>query len=139
MITLRAGESGDVNFVMNSWLKSCRKTYKTISADDYYRDYGQLCERLLRAANCLVACDNEDPTFIHGYLVYTMKGEIPVVHWAYVKDSFRKLGIFKTMLKTLEPELLKDPKHPVVITFQGAKYPLIKNHFKFVHKPELRY
>lgn len=49
----------------------------------------------------MMAYDPEDepPNDLYGYLVFEDGFDRPVVHYAYVKDEYRKKGVLKYMLK----------------------------------------
>jgi GNAT superfamily N-acetyltransferase len=60
----------------------------------------------------LVACDTVDPNVIYGYLVKGTYlegslGEVPVVHYLYVKAAFRKMGIARTLVEASKVPLDK--------------------------------
>jgi hypothetical protein len=64
----------------------------------YYSAHHKVIERLLQQSQVLVACSVSDPTQLFGYLVHQNVQDLPVVHYAYVKHSFRKMGIMRLLL-----------------------------------------
>lgn len=101
-ISIRSHRDSDLPFIFNSWLKS----YKTrsqfarrITDEVFYQWHKRVIERILgREALVLVATPSDDSNTILGYLVMERQGEQAVIHFAYVKTSFRKLGIAKQLM-----------------------------------------
>jgi hypothetical protein len=98
-IHFRALEPKDVNFLLNSWLKSFRPSCPLVSDEVYFREQKRLVLRLLEDTNVLLACDPVDPGVIWGYLVGASDGQgFGVVHWVYTKHALRKFGIARALL-----------------------------------------
>lgn len=96
-IELRGLTEKDLPFVFATWLHAYKKeSYfaKRIKRDVFFKEHHRLIELLLGKSQILVAHPIGEPDVILGYLVYTSG----VVHFAFVKPEFRKLGIAKTML-----------------------------------------
>lgn len=99
LITTRPGTLEDINFVYATWLKGLRygnDWFLLIDQDVYFKHYHDVIETILSRPNTAirVACLVEDPSVIIGYSVY----EGPVVHWAFVKKPWRKIGICKDLM-----------------------------------------
>src|SRR5271165_681887 len=96
--TIRLGNKEDLPFIFSTWLKSFRYSSsfaKEIDNETYYKFHQQVIERILsRSPSIYIACDQLHPDTVFGYIVY----EGPVLHFAYVKKSFRKLGIARALL-----------------------------------------
>lgn len=111
-VLIRPVETADVNFIFNSWLKSYRHgSYfaKKIRDTVFYKYHHMVCDAILRrpTTRVLMACDPEDPSVIYGYLVYEkLNTDLHnwgyVLHYAYVKSPFRKLGVGAELLKASE-------------------------------------
>ncbi len=119
--TIREGNEGDHNLVLNSWLRSyrfgaswsflgaahhaCRmchapaKAAQDVPEDVYYSDDGHqgVVKRSLAAGELLCVVDPEMPEVVYGWLVH----EGPVLHYAYVKDAWRGRGVFRALLSRL--------------------------------------
>lgn len=87
-------------FIFNSWLKSYQSshTVRNIAAPVYFDFHHKLIELILQKCNVLVACEIADHNQLYGYLVYEKVEDIPVFHYAYVKHSFRQMGILGLLL-----------------------------------------
>ncbi len=96
IVTTRAYHEGDKALVLASWLKGLYygdSWFSLIPKDIFMKAYHALLERLLDApgVEIKVACLKDDPEVILGYAVYTNT----VLHWIFVKKSWRKIGIAK--------------------------------------------
>lgn len=102
----------DTNFLFNSYLKSYRGALanKKISNSVYFKNGQKILANYIQSvgAKIVVACDPEDKNSIFGYMLFNV--ERNEIFFAYVKEPFRRLGVFKTML--LESKL--DVTKPVV-------------------------
>lgn len=90
---------GDRNFVLSSWLKSnlASRDHRDIRREVYYEFLTPVVSSILERAVCLVLCDIESPDHIYGYIVYE-PGELLVVHYVFVKHSFRRFGFAKMLI-----------------------------------------
>ena len=85
----REAKDDDLNFILNSWLKSNRHNYSHIDNDTYYRQYKNHVVELLQNSVTLIACSEEDPDHIYGYITF----EDGIMHYLYIKYTFRKMGM----------------------------------------------
>jgi len=94
---IRSPDVEDLNFILDTWLKSYRqhsKTFKSfISSKDYTDGYRKVILTLLQHSTVHIAHSIDDKNQIYGYAV-SNKG---VVHYVYVKSPFRRFGIAKTL------------------------------------------
>jgi len=97
VVVVRPATEADVSFIFNSWLKSYRPQCKAVSNPVYYQFQHELIEHLLARCSVQVACNASDASQIYGYLVSEHMEGIQVVHFAYVKHSFRQLGIMRKL------------------------------------------
>ena len=94
-IKLRNANSEDVSFVFNSWLKSYRNALacKNVPNEIYFNEHHKLIERLVKDNKVVVACSETDANELYGYIVAGQSEGIFVLHYIYVKHSFRNMGI----------------------------------------------
>src|SRR3972149_1030541 len=105
-MSIRGGEKDDLPFIISTWLKSYRQAgygVKLIRQDVFFRHFHDLIESILNSAEIYIAAVKDSPSTIVGYLV---AGE-EVLHYAYVKSPFRRMGI-ATELLTLLPQSVKE-------------------------------
>ncbi len=107
---------GEENFIYNSWLHSYRSSQfaRPIESKTYYAFHHAIIERLLArtTTNVLIAAHSATPDVILGYLVLETPSHMPlncatmpVAHFLYVKQPFRRLGIAKALVAHLKPKL----------------------------------
>lgn len=101
----------DHNFILSSWLKSFHgsKFAGSLAADVYWTAYGETIRRLLADPDIkvTVACTTDDADQILGYIVHADSARAPVVHYLYVKQTFRRLGIARQLMN----KVLADRKY----------------------------
>ncbi len=91
----------DVGFCFNSWLKSFKGAFfaKDIHPKTYFANHHMLVGELLQSCTTLVACAESDPTEIYGFICAEYMDATLVIHYIYVKHTFRNLGIAKQLLE----------------------------------------
>lgn len=103
----RTGEAGDEAFVYSSWLKSYAKALGGTAGPRaaYFASQHERIERLLArpGTQVLVACDPSDAREVWGYVVLEVRPQGNVVHWAYVKQMFRRFGFGTELLRRAAP------------------------------------
>lgn len=107
-ISIRDGLEGDVSFIFSSWLKSFRGGSglftKYVDNTIYFSEQHKVIERLLKRCTVKIATDPADPATIYGYVVYERMDGILIVHYAYVKQTFRAMGVLRQLLKSIDQD-----------------------------------
>lgn len=108
MLILRPSRTNDINFVYSSWLKCYREDSpltKYTRRRLFFEGHQKILDGLLASpqVQVIVACDGEEQDLIYGYLAY----EPGVLHFIYVKEAFRKMGIAKQLMSKLDLENFK--------------------------------
>lgn len=100
-IQIRPINQLDVGFLFNSWLKSFRGAFfvKDIHPKTYYGLHHKVIGSLLQTADTMVACDPNDSTQIYGFICAEQLQGSLVVHYIYVKHTYRNLGIANLLLQ----------------------------------------
>lgn len=97
----------DLGFVLNSWLKSYRNSdfAKHVPNDVFFDEHKAVIGNLLKKAKLEIVCNSEDEDQIYGYVCHDrLPSNIPVIHYAYFKYSFRHLGLAHKFIKQCVPE-----------------------------------
>lgn len=113
-IKLRAPMKDDSAFIYNSWLKSYRNSdfAKSQCNTVYYDNHKEVLTALLTRSLVVVACNPGDENHVFGYLVYEeLAGNNTIVHYVYVKHTYRRSGIAKQMLDTV-----RKSKNPILVS-----------------------
>jgi len=97
---IRNADNGDINFIVNSWLKSYRASCPLVSDLVYFDYQKRLIMKIFETATVTLAIDPDDPAHIFGYIVH----EGSVIHYCYVKHSLRRFGIARALLATIKAD-----------------------------------
>lgn len=123
-VYVRFANPSDINFITSSWLKSFRDGYfnGTVSNRVYYNQHHKILESLVPRASVLVACNAEQPDQIFGWICFEVLDRHLVLHYLYVKDAFRQIGmaqkLFDFVMDSQELDLIKNR---VLTTHQTEK------------------
>ena len=102
MYKIRLMVPSDKNFIYRSWLQSYKHDSPMtvfIGRDFFFKIQQKIVDTIFSRddTKTIIACDENDEEIIFGFLVYQPK----IIHYVYVKEPFRKLGIATTLLKEL--------------------------------------
>lgn len=111
-ITIREYQSDDTAFIFSSWLRSFKTSFfaKDIANKVYFWHQHKLIENIVsEGGKILVACDPEDTSVVYGWIVYShlSRHGLPCLHYIYVKQSFRGLGMAKALVKAAKIDTSK--------------------------------
>lgn len=89
---------GDRNFVFDTWLNGLyfgNDWFKEIPSHIYFKEYQKVIDKIVSREDVkiLVACLVQDEEVALGYCAFDDER----VHWIFVKDSWRKMGIAKSL------------------------------------------
>ncbi len=96
--------SEDKAFVYSTWLRNYKHSSyfaKRIRPVVFFAGHHALLDHLFNKPEimCAIACSPEDPGQIFGYLAYQLRPK-PILHFIFVKDDFRKMGVARTLIKS---------------------------------------
>lgn len=106
---IRDPKEADISFIYATWLNSYYSDshYAYYNNDQarncvrktiYFESYRQIIDHILLDAKVKVACKQDDEDVIFGYLVHEPK----LIHYCFVKDAFRGLGVAKSLLESAD-------------------------------------
>jgi hypothetical protein len=100
-ILIRPATTDDYGYILASWSRELHKTtpYNFIPNPIFFPHQRKVINQLLGTSQVTVACIDDSPNDIVGYLVaqpYDQQNLI--VHWAGVKGIYRRLGVLKELL-----------------------------------------
>lgn len=100
-IAIREAQEGDIPFIFSSWLKSFRSGLMNKEVDNtiYFSEHHKLTERLLKRSTTLMAVSPDDPATIYGYICFEKIEGLFVLHYVYVKHTFRAMGVMRQLMK----------------------------------------
>lgn len=99
-IVIRPIAQIDVSFIFSSWLRSFKSAFfaRDIHPTTYYGNHHELIAELIATSKTYVACSASDSTEIYGFICGEHIGTTFVLHYIYVKHTFRNLGIGRQLL-----------------------------------------
>jgi hypothetical protein len=134
-VLIRPATEADVAFIFNSWLKSYRNTMQAVLNPVYFEFQHKAIENLLKKCQVQVACSSTNNTELYAYLVYEQIEGINVLHYAYTKHTYRRLGLQKKLAVELK---LQNGGFYTHATPTGKKI-IAEKGYKFVYNPYLGY
>ena len=118
--TVRSMRPSDLNLILNSWMLSNRWTEAKMENVGYFPSMERKIRMILERATVTVFC-NENVDQVYGWCCYESYPGCHIVHYAYLKNSFREFGIFR---KFAEETFTKD--RPIYITHSTKKLDYLK-------------
>jgi ribosomal protein S18 acetylase RimI-like enzyme len=136
-IRLRPSVEEDLPFIYNSWLKSYRFSHfgEKITNTIYFTDHHKVLENLIKHSKVIVACNPEDPSQVYGYIVGGAREGVFLLHFLYVKHTFRNMGIGKTLLDAMG----HDSSSAAVYTHHTRMADKLASKHNFVYHPYLMF
>jgi hypothetical protein len=110
-ISIREALDTDASFIFRTWLRSYRTSLfaRQMSNETYYGNHKVLVEAALRGCRVIVAVDPEDPDHIIGWSCFLPSSDLVTVHYVFVKEQFRGMGIMKILLQQVLPNFPNTP------------------------------
>lgn len=136
-VRLRPATEVDVPFVFNSWLRCYRHSQNTRGCDNpvYFAQHHKVLEGLCKQAEIIIACNAEDISQIYGYVAHESVEDVPVIHFIYVKEIYRKFGVAKILLEALSV----NKETPLFYTHRTFISEALEKRYKMVYNPYLSY
>lgn len=103
-IDIREAVAEDVPFLYDTWLRSYRdgsRTAKQVNGKLYFDSQRKVIDRIISTPGCstLVAVNPSDHGQIFGWLCGEALQQSIVLHYGYVKSTFRKHGVFGALVR----------------------------------------
>ncbi len=98
-VAIREAGPGDEGFLFRTWLEGHRVGSPAFGSrlrkDAYFALHHDKVERLLSRSQVWIACLEDAPDVIAGYIVVEQPN---VIHWAFIRDGFKRLGILRLLI-----------------------------------------
>jgi len=102
----------DEDFIYDSWIRSVKCPTKAVT--DMTRC---LIDHVIGEGNIRVYCDDDDHDHILGWIAHGQIEATPLLHFLFVKKSFRGNGIGYDLLSDVYPEDKRDKSSPVFCSY----------------------
>lgn len=98
LVLIRDGCDGDINLIFATWLRGLyygNDLFNSMKKDNFMKRYHDVIQLVLNKTGLIIkiAALKEDPDCVLGYSV----SQESVLHWVYVKQAWRRLGIAKAL------------------------------------------
>lgn len=101
---IRKPVPSDVEFMLKTWLREMRRSFPRNFPDRlYYNEFQKVILALTRKSDARVICAADDPNYIAGFVVGNAypEAQSAVVHFAYMRPPFRRMGLTTESLKDM--------------------------------------
>lgn len=131
LIVIRPYEpSIDKEFVYANWLRKYKEqSYfaKRIRNVIFFKEHHKIIDHIMSkpSTTVVVASSKDEPDVNAGFMVYEKTAEIPTIHFVYVKEVYKNMGVATTLLATqsIDPNHLKFTHWTFVMNDLIQKYP----------------
>ncbi len=117
---MRPASKADVSFIYNSWLKSFYDNSswaKQIPPKIFFDNHKKVITHIMNSSGMVIAANPDEPSQIFGYGIFQQtSGDIAVIHYLYVKQPYRKLGIGTALFDNIKHQCRHDPVFPCLGT-----------------------
>lgn len=143
MIKIREHLESDLPFVYNSMLKNLWADYKA-SLDKnefiegiknpFFMTKKRELAKLFSRSQIIIAASPDDENQILGYIIFKKYDGLQILHYVYVRSTFRRFAVSKALLKHCEFE----PNEPIIITYKNGNLGFITKDKTTIYKPEAK-
>lgn len=134
---IRDRVEADIPFLFSSWLNSSfdASLENALGFKDgsHFAHHKRIVEALLARSVVLVACEEDDEDHVLGWFCFELLPENVVAHYAYVKNGYRRLGVFRRLWQVANP----DNQRAFVSTVGRVHQDLLKAGWPLVHDPHV--
>lgn len=140
MIKIRRSLPSDEAFILKCWIKGYGKSPYALDMDkeEYFARFTPHAQALLKYAEVVVAVSAEDEDQILSFAVYERTPTSLIVHYIYTKQIFRRIGIARQLLATLQENVDMGKKFCTAYSKSLKHYPFKYNPI-FLIKEDKRY
>lgn len=133
-ILIRLKTENDDNFVCSTWIRNqyASLPYNFMTWNVFKDNKCQEIEEIFTVSQTLIACLSDDPETILGFLTYSTLNSQFIIHYAYVKQAYRKNKIMTDLLETAIP---KYEQELLVCSNINQSYPYLKKHLQLTYNP----
>lgn len=99
-LIMRPATPDEMDFVLDSWLKSYKfSPWAGVQENHkYFVNQREAIEALLARGAVLTVAEWPETERVAGYICHEHKDSVDVVHYVYVKDHWRKMGVGKSLV-----------------------------------------
>lgn len=102
----------DLGYIIGCWMHNARimNRHSWINNDDWSDYYKHHVIQLLAQSYIKIICDDKDPSFILGFMVYQFDiNNHLAVHFIYVGHDYQRFGVAASLIENVYPDSLNKP------------------------------
>lgn len=105
----RVAIESDIPFIYDAWMKTMKGSfpYKSMPSHLFNKEFKKHITKIIDSSEAFVLCNETDPHQLYSFVVGSRLFDIPVIHFAYTKSIFWKMGLMKKLLKETFPEVFE--------------------------------
>ena len=125
---LRSFVEADKPFIYNSYMFSYHdySDLRIVPKILYNTNQLEVINWLFAHAEILIICFPEEPDAIIGYIIHQIVNNVLIIHYVYIKNSFRGQGMFQKIVEPLVP-LTTEETTTVIATHITTGYFKVRN------------
>lgn len=131
-IRIRLADISDYGYILETWTKNFHATHpwNFIPNSIYFPWQTARINSILSQVTPLVACLDDDPNQIVGYLCAAKHKDSILLHYAVTKGIYRRLGVMKSLLEQLEYQ-----DKTIVCTHYFGLFKELKDRYHLIYDP----
>lgn len=134
-VLVRLASSPDSALVYSTWMRSYADQNKDQHRGILYKSHRKIIRNLMEKSVTVMAVMDDDPNQIFAWMcgIRTKTGPL-LVHYCYVKDAFRRLGLAKLLLGYFEHR----SGEPIICSHKGYVYKSLRDRYNLFYVPQVQ-
>lgn len=136
-VIVRPANQDDYGYLLASFTRELHKVipYNFIPNPIFFPYYTKLLNLLLSKSQTLVACIDDNPNDIVGYLIAQPYNQDNIIlHWCQTKAIFRRLGVAQVLLESFDHDY---QKKNLVCSHYFNLFKQLKNKYNLIFDPTI--
>jgi hypothetical protein len=134
-IAFRLAGADDYNYIIQTWGRLFHESFPAnfIPNHIYFEHQNALINRILSKVTPVVACLDDDPNQIVGWLAAQQHDESNLlVHYGVVKGIYRRMGIMKSLLEQFHYQ-----DKNIIVTHYFGLFKQLKDRYNLIYDPTI--
>lgn len=93
----RKAEDKDFAFIFGGWRATMKPAFKFMPGGLYHEMISEKINRTMARSEAFVLCDPTDADLLYAALVFERRNNITIIHWAYTKSVYWRMGLMKQL------------------------------------------
>lgn len=99
----------DIPFIYDAWMKTMKGAFpfKAMPSQTFNKEFKSYIKKTIDKSEVFVLCNKDDQEQLYSFVVGSRLGNIPIIHFAYTKSIFWKMGLMRKLIEETFPEVLE--------------------------------